>query len=256
MNKQGGKYCRSVEYDGVNTAHLLEEHHETSDGGTPEHWPGREQRADLGELQSERAVEQSGELFGSRFTLEDRIGLDFQILKPDQFAVCVHVPDVGKGAKGFLIASLLQEPSGTIWNKEGSDGEADCRDCLEGELRDISFATPENVCVQEVAMRRCWCLRCSWFRNRSSRKTGCLWSRRAAKCRPLHHGLRLNLFPNSNENHGRVDSSGGKNSSNDAHNSTAKDRPTSGETVAAVTVDEGSYPSSKTEHARRSARNT
>lgn len=112
---QADKDVRSVVYDGVDTAPLLEKHDQPSGSDALEVIPGAYDVVVLRKLARPYAVVFLGtktrELSLESASLEETFGFDLQILDSNELVIDWKLPKPDECAKGFIITPLFNQPS-------------------------------------------------------------------------------------------------------------------------------------------------
>ena len=107
---------RRIVQDGVDTSPLLEEHGKCGNSDALEHAPGGEQTTDSNKLELEDGhsahVLEMREVLCKRLLLEQTLGADLGVLELDEFVVGRQVSEAGENTTGFVLAVVVDEPTG------------------------------------------------------------------------------------------------------------------------------------------------
>ena len=108
---------------------LLEEHGRAPDVETVEVAPGREQV----EVRLDRRSESpfAGGRDGLELALDHNLGLDLEVLSDDFGSLGGRAAEVRKSRLGFVVATLLDEPSRRVRHPEERDAEHNSREDLD-----------------------------------------------------------------------------------------------------------------------------
>ena len=128
--------------DGIDARPLLEEHGDGGDDDSLEHGSGLEEFLDGDELELEDVpgsrLTEVGEQLGDGALLKQRLGLDLEEFELDEFVLLVKSSEVGQHLACFLLASVVDQPTGGEGHEDHADEQNHGGEDLKADGREPS----------------------------------------------------------------------------------------------------------------------